>query len=175
VGHWTPRKGILEALDALARTRAPVCLDLVGEQDRDPAYAARVWQALQEPSLRGRVQIHGRVSSEELQQRFAEADALLLTSSHEGYGMVLAEALAAGLPIIATRVGAVPEVVRDGQEAELVPPGDGWALARAITRLASDPGERRRRAQLARERAESLPRWSDGIAAFDRLLSASAR
>jgi glycosyltransferase involved in cell wall biosynthesis len=174
VGHWTPRKGILEALDALGRVRVPVCLDLVGEQDRDPAYASRVWQALQEPGLRGRVQMHGRVSSEELRQRFAEADALLLTSSHEGYGMVLAEALAAGLPIVATRVGAVPEVVRDGQEAELVAPGDAWALARAITRLAADPDERCRRAHLARARAAGLPRWSDGIEAFDRLLSGVA-
>ena len=81
--------------------------------------------------------------------------------------MVLAEALAAGLPIVATRVGAVPEVVRDGCEAELVPPGDVTALARAIDRLASDPEERRRRALHARERAQELPRWSDCVAAFE--------
>jgi glycosyltransferase involved in cell wall biosynthesis len=171
VGHWTPRKGILEALDALARVRADITLDLVGEQDRDPAYAAKVWRALQAPILRGRVRVHGRVSPEDLRLRFAEADALLMTSTHEGYGMVLAEALMAGLPIVATRAGAVPEVVRDGQEAELVPPGDARALARAITRLADDSAERRRRAGLARERAAGLPRWSVSIATFDCLLA----
>jgi 2-deoxystreptamine N-acetyl-D-glucosaminyltransferase/2-deoxystreptamine glucosyltransferase len=84
--------------------------------------------------------------------------------------MVLAEALAAGLPIVATRVGAVPEVVRDGCEAALVPPGDVGALARAIERLAAGPDERHRRAVLARERAASLPRWTESISAFDGLL-----
>jgi glycosyltransferase involved in cell wall biosynthesis len=146
-------------------------LDLVGEQDRDPIYAAKIWRALQDPILRGRVRVRGRVSPEELLCRFAEADALLLTSTYEGYGMVLAEALAAGLPIVATRAGAIPEVVRDREEAELVPPGDAGALARAIARLASDPSERRRRARRARERAAGLPRWSESIAAFDRILS----
>ena len=84
--------------------------------------------------------------------------------------MVLAEGLAAGLPVVATRVGAVPEVVRHGQEAELVQPGDVAAIARALDRLASDPAERERRAILARERAASLPTWDDSIQAFDALL-----
>jgi glycosyltransferase involved in cell wall biosynthesis len=148
-----------------------VTLDLVGEQDRDPAYAARIWRALQDPELNGQVRVHGRVTADALVRLFAKADALLLASTHEGYGMVLAEALAAGLPIVATRVGAVPEVVGDGLEAELVPPGDVWALARAITRLAADPAERLRRARLARERATSLPRWAESVAAFDGLLA----
>ncbi|MCC7369759.1 MAG: glycosyltransferase family 4 protein [Chloroflexi bacterium] len=174
VGHWTPRKGILDALAALQRTGLGVTLDLVGEQDRDPAYAARVWAALRAPDLKDRVRVHGRVSAGMLRRRFSEADALLLPSSHEGYGMVLAEALAAGLPIVATRVGAVPEVVRGGQEAELVQPGDVGALARAIERLARSPDERHRRAALARERAASLPTWSDSILAFERLLQAVA-
>jgi glycosyltransferase involved in cell wall biosynthesis len=148
-----------------------VTLDLVGELDRDPAYMGRVLTALNDPSLAGRVRVHGRVSSESLAHLYAEADALLLPSTHEGYGMVLAEAVAAGLPIGATRVGAVPEVVRDRQEAELVPPGDVWALARAITRLAADPAERHRRSELAREHAGSLPRWTESIAAFDDILA----
>ena len=170
VGHWTPRKGILDALSAVARLRPGVTLDLVGEQDRDRAYAARVRAMLNDPALTGRVRVHGRVTAEELVGLYWAADALVLPSTHEGYGMVLAEALAAGLPIVSTRVGAVPEVVRDGCEAELVPPGDVAALARAIDRLASDPRERRRRAQHARERAQELPRWSDSVEAFERHL-----
>ena len=124
----------------------------MGEQDRDSAYAARVRSALADPDLAGKVRVHGRVSAEALAALFAAADALVLPSTHEGYGMVLAEALAAGLPIVATRVGAVPEVVRDGQEAVLVPPGDVAALAPAIDRLARDPAERERRGP-ARPRA----------------------
>jgi glycosyltransferase involved in cell wall biosynthesis len=175
VGHWTPRKGILEALAALGRVRADVTLDLVGEQERDPAYAARVRAALRDPALAGRVRVHGRIGSDVLAGLFGDADALLLPSTHEGYGMVLAEALAAGLPIVAARVGAVPEVVRDGLEAELTPAGDVGALAWAIDRLAADPDERRRRAAYARERADSLPRWAESVAAFDALLREQAR
>jgi glycosyltransferase involved in cell wall biosynthesis len=167
VGHWTPRKDILAALAALARVRPDVTLDLVGDQDRDPAYAERVWSALRELALVGRVRVHGRVADRALAARFAAADALILSSTHEGYGMVLAEALAAGLPIVATRVGAVPEVVLDGFEAALVPDGDVTALARAIEQLAADPAERGRRAGLARERSATLPRWSESVAAFE--------
>jgi glycosyltransferase involved in cell wall biosynthesis len=170
VGHWTPRKGILQALAALRRTWPGITLDLVGEQDRDPAYAARVHAALHAPGLAGRVRVHGRVSTGTLAQLFAEADALLMPSTHEGYGMVLAEALAAGLPIIATRVGAIPEVVRDGEEAELVPANDIGELVRAIERLASSPDEQRRRAALALERARTLPTWAESTAAFEHLL-----
>jgi glycosyltransferase involved in cell wall biosynthesis len=175
VGHWTPRKGILAALEALRQTGPGVTLDLVGEQDRDPAYAARVWAALQKTELAGRVHVHGRAPDALLHRLFAEADALLMPSTHEGYGMVLAEALAAGLPIIATRVGAIPEVVRDGSEAELVPVDDAGALARAIERLAASPAERQRRSALARERARSLPTWADSLAAFEHLLASLVR
>jgi glycosyltransferase involved in cell wall biosynthesis len=173
VGHWTPRKGILDALAAVARLGPGVTLDLVGDQNRDPRYAARVWATLQKSTLADRVRVHGRVSADRLAALYTSADALILPSSHEGYGMVLAEALVAGLPVVATRVGAVPEVVRDGLEAVLVPPGDVGALARAIDGLAADPAKRERRARFARERALTLPSWSDSIAAFDGHLRAA--
>jgi glycosyltransferase involved in cell wall biosynthesis len=172
VAHWTPRKAVLDALAAVARLGRHVTLDLVGEQDRDPDYAARVRLALRDPALTGRVHAHGLVAADALARLYARSDALVLASTHEGYGMVLAEALAAGLPIVATRVGAVPEVVRDGFEAALVPAGDVAALARAIDRLADDPGERRRRARLAREQARTLPHWSESVVAFEGHLQA---
>lgn len=171
VGHWTPRKGILQALAALRLTGPGVTLDLVGEQDRDLAYAAQVREALRAPELAGRVRVHGRVAADRLAQLFAEADALIMPSTHEGYGMVLAEALAAGLPIIATRAGAIPEVVRDGYEADLAPVDDRGALARAIARLAASPEDRQRRARLALERARELPTWTESITAFEQLLT----
>jgi len=170
VAHWTPRKGILDALQAVRQAPGNVSLDLVGETDRDPVYAAQVRRALQEPGLVGRVSVHGQVTSERLAELYREADALLLCSSHEGYGMVLAEGLAAGLPSVATRVGAVPDVVRDGREAELVAPGDVAGLARALARLADDPAERQHRAGLAREQAARLPTWAESVAAFGGLL-----
>ena len=170
VAHWTPRKGILELLAALERVHAPVELALVGDQARDPAYAAQVRAALTRPALAGRVSVHGRVSSAQLAAHYAAADAFVLASSHEGYGIVLAEAVAAGLPIVATRVGAVPEVVRHGQEAELVPFGDLTTLGQALQRLACDPTERARRAAWACQRSTSLPTWDQTGAAFETAL-----
>lgn len=170
VAHWTPRKGVLEALRALALAPPGVQLDLVGDPDRDPGYARQVQAELRRPELANRVRAYGRVSSEQLAGLYQRADALLLSSSHEGYGTVLAEALAAALPIVATRVGAVPEVVRDGYEAELVAFGDTAAMARALARLAADPAERRRRATHALERAASLPTWEQACAAFETVL-----
>ena len=174
VAHWPPRKGILEALGALALAPRQVSLDLVGDPDRDPSHARRVRAELRRPELAGRVRVHGRVSSERLATLYGQADGLLLASSYEGYGTVLAEGIVAGLPIVATRVGAVPEVVRDGREAELVGVGDGAGLARALERLARDPAERRRRASWARERAASLPTWEECCAAFAGVLERAA-
>jgi glycosyltransferase involved in cell wall biosynthesis len=166
VAHWTPRKGILETLSALARTPPQLTLDLVGDLQRDPAYSRRVWALLEQPELRGRVRVHGRVPSSRLAGLYQQAHGLVLASTHEGYGMVLAEALAAGLPLVATRAGAIPWVVRDGLEAELVPPGEPAALTAALERLASAPGEWARRAGYARQRAASLPSWQQAEAAF---------
>jgi glycosyltransferase involved in cell wall biosynthesis len=151
-----------------------VTLDLVGETDRDPAYAAQVSAALATTELAGRVCVHGQISSERLAALYASTDALLLCSSYEGYGMVLAEGLAAGLPIVATRVGAVPEVVQDGAEAELVAAGDVAGLARALERLAHDPAERARRSQRALRRAAALPTWHTCVDAFDEILRRAA-
>lgn len=158
VAHWTPRKGILEALDAVALASAGVTLDLVGQTDRDPIYAARVELALQRPELTGRVRVHGAVGDAELARRYTEADASLLLSSHEGYGMAIADAIRFGRPVVATRVGAIPEVVRDGREAILVEPGDVGAAARALDSFL-DPVQWSRRASHALDRAATLGTW----------------
>jgi glycosyltransferase involved in cell wall biosynthesis len=165
VAHWTPRKGILEALDALAMTSPHVRLDLVGQTDRDPIYAARVELALQRDEIVGHVRVHGAVGDLELATCYANADAFLLLSSHEGYGMAIADAIRFGLPVVATRVGAIPEVACDGHEAILVEPGDARAAARALDGLL-DTGEWSRRAAFARERATTLGTWR---AATDRI------
>ncbi|MCC6179743.1 MAG: glycosyltransferase family 4 protein [Chloroflexi bacterium] len=170
VGHWTPRKGILTALGALALTPPCISLDLVGDPDRDRDHAQRIRAALRQPSLAGRVRVHGRVRSDALMALYRSADAFLLASTYEGYGMVLAEALDARLPIVATRVGAVPEVVRDGAEAELVMPGDAASMARALVRLLDDPSERSRRSILASERAQDLPTWAESVELFEDVL-----
>jgi glycosyltransferase involved in cell wall biosynthesis len=174
VGSFTPRKRLLELLDAFEHagaaypgaphTHAPhpgaphVELVLIGDPARDPAYAARVRRAIAgSPMLRARVSVRGLVSDGALAGALAETDALVLSSSLEGYGMVLTEAIHAGVPVIATRGGAVAEVVQDGAEALLC--DTTHALGEALRRFLGDASLRERMRAAAEARAPSLPTW----------------
>ncbi|MFN2468572.1 MAG: glycosyltransferase family 4 protein [Gaiellaceae bacterium] len=95
---------------------------------------------------------------EDVSAFFAAFDAFVLPSANEGTPVSAIEALAAGLPVVANRVGGVPDVVRDGVDGVLVELGDVAGLARALERLAGDPGLRERMGRAGRERV--LPRYS---------------
>jgi glycosyltransferase involved in cell wall biosynthesis len=85
------------------------------------------------------------------------ADIFCLPSRYEGYGMVAAEAMAHGLPVVVSAAGALPEAV--GDAGLLVPPDDAPALAASLTRLLDDRAEADRRAAASHARAQSLPGW----------------
>jgi glycosyltransferase involved in cell wall biosynthesis len=89
------------------------------------------------------------MSREGVLRLFRAADASLLASAWENFPHTVVEALAVGAPVIATAVGGVPEVVRDGENGLLVPPGDPVALAEAIRRFFGDEELRRRLAAAA--------------------------
>ena len=99
----------------------------------------------------------------------AAADIFALPSLWEGMPNALLEALAAGRPAVATAVGAVPEMVVDGREALVVPPGDTGALARALAELAASPARRREMGALARQRVEDAYRIEATVAQTERL------
>jgi glycosyltransferase involved in cell wall biosynthesis len=94
----------------------------------------------------------------ELAPLYAEADVFAFPTWREGFPNVVLEAMAAGLPLVATPVGAIPDVVREGDEALLVPARDPDALAAALQRLVSDAALRRAMGARARERALSFSR-----------------
>jgi len=83
-------------------------------------------------------------NTRELALFYKHADVFILSSIFEGFGIVLLEAMSFGLPIVATKVGAIPELVQDGVQGVLVPPGDSVALARALKELISRPQLRER-------------------------------
>ena len=171
VAQWIPRKGVLAVVRAWSAEERPgAVLDLVGDTDADPGYAAKVLEAASEdPSII----VLGPVSDAELAGLYASADLFALPSRYEGYGIVYAEALSFGLPVVACAVGPVPEVV-GGEAALLVPPGDTDALSGALGRLLSDAGLRQKMSAAALRRAASLPRWRDTVGGFLDVLGAVA-
>jgi glycosyltransferase involved in cell wall biosynthesis len=170
VAQWIPRKGVLDLVRAwrLLRERRRASLELIGETDADLAYTASVNAAIAGVS-RASISVGGPVDDVALADAYAAADLFALPSRYEGYGIVYAEALAHGLPVVACDVGPLPEVV--GEEAAmLVPPGDVEALAGALDLLVNDPAVRTRMSAAALRRAEELPRWEETIAGFLRVL-----
>ncbi len=135
---FRPRKGIevlLEALAAVRRAANDIRLRAIGPFET-PAYEADVRLLASQLKLAGAIDWTGFVTN--IPAELARIDALVLPSLFgEGLPMVVLEAMAAGVPVIASDVEGVPEAIRDGQDGLLVPPADPAALAAAIQRLVS--------------------------------------
>jgi len=168
----TPRKGHLTLLRALDACRdIPWRLTCVGSPDLNPAHAAAVAQAVADSGLADRITLAGAVPQDRLDALWRQTDLFVLPSSHEGYGMAAAEALARGIPCVVSAAGALPEVVPPGAGA-IVPPGDVPALAAALRRLLTDGQARAAAAARAATAGAGLPDWT---ATTDRLRSELAR
>jgi glycosyltransferase involved in cell wall biosynthesis len=169
-----PGKGHDVLLDALTTLTdlSWRCL-CVGSLDRDPEFAKGLTR------LDGRVRFTGPRTGADLDRTYASADLLVLASRAETYGMVVAEALARGLPVVATDVGGVTEALGHGADGVrpglLVAPEDPAALAAALRVWLGDAALRERLRRAARERRESLPRWSTTASVIAGVLTALAR
>lgn len=168
VAQWIQRKGILDLVAAWTRLDAPgAVLELIGEAGADQSYTEQVYAAIgSAPSII----IRGTVHDDELRNAYLAADVFALPTRFEGYGMVFAEALGFGLPVVACAVGPLPELL--GPDAALLtPPGDVPALAAGLGRLVGDRSLRRRMADAARRRARELPSWQDTVDGFRAVLA----
>jgi glycosyltransferase involved in cell wall biosynthesis len=135
----------------------------VGSTEIEPAFAA---------GLGGTVRLTGPLSRQELDATYAEADLLVLASRAETYGMVVTEALAHGVPVIASDVGGVREAA--GHAGVLVPPGDADALAGALRRWLTDAAHRDALRTAARARRTSLGGWARTAALVSGALAEAA-
>ena len=148
VGQAVERKGLpvlLRAFEAL-RSQVPAELTIVGSTAEEIA-----------PLLVDVTGVNalGRVDDEARQAAIAGADVLAAPSlGGESFGMVLTEAFAAGRPVVASDIAGYRDVVRDGRDGTLVPPGDATALGGALHTLATTPHLREEMAESARERAQ---------------------
>jgi len=133
-----PMKGMVPLLTAVAklRTERPVEVVVIGR----PRPGGRVARTIAELDLEPVVRCVTGVSDDELAGLYAEAQVAVVPSLYEGFSLPAVEAMACGVPLVATTGGAIPEVVgRSGETALLVPPGDADALAVAVRRVLDDP------------------------------------
>jgi glycosyltransferase involved in cell wall biosynthesis len=145
-------KGVLvlfEAFRQLAQRWPLLKLRLVGHGDA----SKEISRQARESSLADRVDADGHVTGD-INSILASFRVYAFPSFHEGLPYSILEAMRAGCPIVSTAVGGIPEIVRDGSEALLVPPHDADALAAAIDRLLADEGTARRLGRAARDRFE---------------------
>lgn len=144
VGQCVYVKGIeflLQATPLLSDKGAVI--DVVGNMAGEPDYFLRLSKIVKDLDLQKRVIFHGHISDKAgLAQFYQQADIFVLSSLMEGFGIVLLEAMSFGLPIIATKVGAISELIKDGLNGLLVPPADPSALAKAIDLLLRSPALR---------------------------------
>ena len=161
VGNLLRRKRVLELCEAFGSlSTLGVELVLVGAE-LEPDYASEVRLRIEQLGVRDRVRFLGPLAAEAVAEQLALADALVLPSALEGYGMVLSEALWASVPVIAARVGAAEQLVNRTSAGLLYEPDDDAALGASLTAFVADAGLRRRLREAAWQAAELLPRWRD--------------
>lgn len=159
LGNLCERKGHFDALEAAAilAGRLPDCVMEFGGVERDAGARAQLDARAEALGLGGAVRFLGSVSGDAKDRAFTEAALYMLPSHTENMPVSIMEAMATGLPVVATPVGAIPEMVRDGETGVLVPARDPAALADAIEGLFRDP--ERRTKMSARARAFAREHW----------------
>jgi glycosyltransferase involved in cell wall biosynthesis len=174
-GAVTPGKGHDVLLAALEQVSGlPWRCTCVGSLSVAPDFVARLLRRARETGFDGRFELTGPLSGSELDAAYAEADVLVLASRAETYGMVVAEALARGVPVIAADVGGVPEALGFGADGTrpgmLVPTGDVATLAEALRLWLTDADLRAALRAAALQRRAGLSDWSETAHRVGRVL-----
>jgi glycosyltransferase involved in cell wall biosynthesis len=169
-----PLKGLVPLLEAVAKLRVERDIDLV--VIGSPRPKGRVARTLERLNLTDIVTTITGVSDEDLARLYGEAEVAVVPSLYEGFSLPAIEAMACGVPVVATTGGALPEVVgTSGETGLLVEPNDPEALVAAIGRLLDDAALRERLGAAGRERVMERFTWqvtARGTAAcYDTILS----
>ena len=168
VGRLSREKGLDDLLRAAARLiecGTPIRLVLAG----DGPERASLMQLARQLEIETRIDFRGDVPHDQVPAVLNELDVFVMPSRSEGFGVAALEASAMHLPVVASRVHGIPDVVSDGATGLLVPPGDVSALADAIRRLVADAELRGTMGRAGRAFVEQRYRWEDNVAQMERL------
>lgn len=172
VGRVVYQKGLDLLLSALASLKdREWTLEIVGDGPRTADLQAQAAEA----GLAERIMFSGWKSGAELAERYANANLFAYPSRHEGMPNALLEAMASGLPAVATRIAGNEELQVDGETGRLVPPEDVAALQAALAELIADPAARRRLGAAARKHVEGRYSWRSVANAYLELLQQAAQ
>lgn len=149
VANFEERKGLLSLLESLAHVDAPWSWEIIGDMTRDPAHTRCFVARVEELCLRERVVLRGSQSPDFVFDAYGRADVFAMLPTYEPYGMVFAEAVARGVPVVASAVGALPRIVGAG----------GYVGGDAAENIARAFKERP-------TRVADFPRWADTVARF---------
>src|SRR5216117_4094755 len=161
VGRLIAKKGfanLIRACGLLVQSGKAFQCEIIGEGLLENEFRAQI----EKLNLQDRVTLSGAKPQRELRQRLATANVFVLPSVIDAEGgmdnlpTVIMEAMAAGLPVVATAIGGIPEMVIQNETGFLVPPGDAVTLASAIGRLSDDIGLARRLGARGFQRAKEL-------------------
>ena len=158
LANVTPLKGLHVVIEALSRLHPGSCtLDVAGSLEVDAAYSRRMQR--QAASISLPVTFHGSMDDQPLVEVLERSDVLVLPSFYEGFGIAYVEGMAFGLPAIGTSAGAIPQVIRHGENGYIIAPGDGAALAKILEELAFNRQLLARLSANALERFRFFPTW----------------
>lgn len=173
LAHLSPRKAqhhLVEALSSIPGT-GWAC-ELAGSVDRDPEYARNVMSMIRERGLSDRVRVTGELSGPDVEQAFHRANLFVLPSLYEGYGMVIDEALAHGLPVISSDGGALADTA-DRPGCVTYPAGEVDALAALIGERLHHPEQLAQQQQAARQSAQGLRTWDQAAGELRQAIAGS--
>ena len=172
LGNLIRRKGVTTLLESLAALpEGTSSLAVVGDPTFEPGYASAAVRHAARLGLTPRVEWLGPLYDEALAKRLSISHVLVVPSEYEGFGIAYLEGMGFGLPAIATTAGGAAEVVRDGENGFLVPPGDAPALARCLRRLCEDRSYLEELSLGALHSYASRPTWEQTAESIRRFLA----
>lgn len=171
VGLVIPRKGLLELISALRRVPTDRWrLEIVGCMTMAPGYVRRVRNYIQAHRLRSSVRFHGTIGNEDLAAEFSAAQLLCMPYAYEGFGIVAAEAMSMGLPVLGSTSGAIGEMVAHGSTGLLFPRNDLQSVATAVADLYAHRRYLTRMSVTAMSNSQKHPTWRQSMQGVETFL-----